>query len=338
MFMRVKSVFYQKLLDDNKVQCVLCSKKCIIPENGYGFCKTQLNIKGTLYIENYAELPSYNIDPIEKKPLYHFLPGSKSFSVGNFSCNMSCLNCQNYTLSQNNGKNFRGNNIIPEDLVEIAIDYDCQSIAWTYNEPTLQLQYALETAQFSQKYNLKNVFVTNGFMSEESLDAILPYIHAFNIDLKSMSNKFYEKICNAKLDPVLDNIKKIYHNGNHIEITNLIIPNYNSSNEMLESLTDFILTELGKEVPIHFSRFFPNYKMMNVEATPIKLLLNAKKIAEEKGLEYIYLGNTTENQNSYCPNCGELLIERNGYNIINKNKIKNSKCINCNYDLNFILE
>lgn len=336
--MEVESFFYKKLLSYNKVECMLCSRRCIIPENEFGFCKTQKNINGKLYIVDYGKISSYNIDPVEKKPLYHFYPGSNTFSVGSFSCNMSCLNCQNYTLSQNNGNNFKGNNILPERLAEIAIDYGCLSIAWTYNEPTLQLQYAFDTAQFTKNYNLKNIFVTNGFMSEESLDYILPYIDAFNVDLKSMNNRFYEKICNAELDSILDNIKKIYKNGNHIELTNLIIPKFNSSNDNLETLIEFIINELGKEVPIHFSRFFPYYKMTDINITPKEILFNAKKMAENKGLDYVYIGNISENQNTYCPHCGELLIERDGYKINNKNKIKNNKCINCNYKLNFILD
>lgn len=335
--MKKESLFYKKLLNNN-VQCCLCFRMCKIKENCYGFCKTQKNIKGNLYTLNYGKISSYNIDSIEKKPLYHFLPGSNSFSVGNFSCNMSCMNCQNYTLSQNNGEKFIGNDILPKDLAEIALDYQCPSIAWTYNEPTLQLQYAQDTAQFSKNFNLKNIFITNGFMSDEALNYILPNIDAFNVDLKSMSDEFYKKVCNAKLDPILDNIKKIYKNGNHIEITNLIIPNCNDSEEMLEGLTDFIINELGKEVPIHFSRFFPYYRMKNIKPTPIKSLIKAKEIAKKKGLEYVYIGNISQNQNTYCPNCGELLIKRNGYSIENLNKIKDNKCLNCNYNLNFVLQ
>ena len=333
--MIVESILYDKL-DNGNVQCNVCNHRCKIAENKLGFCLTRKNLNEKLYSCNYASISSQAIDPIEKKPLYHFLPGSLAYSIGGFGCNMRCLNCQNYIISQNSNEYNEAIKILPETAVKNAINANCMSIAWTYNEPTMYLEYTLETALISHENGLKNIYVSNGYMSEEALNLLLPRIDAFNIDLKSMRNEFYINNCQAKLDPILDNIKSIYNHKKHLEITNLLITDYNDSYDLIKSLTDFIVTELGKDVPIHFSRFFPYYKMRDVPPTEISKLELAKEIATESGLEYVYLGNVQTDQNSYCPDCGELLIERNGYNTISKSKIKNNKCINCGRKLNFI--
>lgn len=344
--MIVESILYDKMdnkkvdtIDDkilNKVQCNVCNHKCKIDNSKYGFCLTRKNENGTLYSCNFASISSQSIDPIEKKPLYHFLPGSLSYSLGGFGCNMRCLNCQNYIISQNAMKDGQATEILPETAVENAINSNCQSISWTYNEPTMYLEYSLETALLSHKKGLKNIYVSNGYMSDEALELLIPRIDAFNIDLKSMSNEFYKDICQATLHPILDNLKSIYKNNRHLEITNLLISDFNDSDELIRELVDFIATELGKEVPIHFSRFFPYYKLRDVPPTEITKLRRAKELAIEAGLQYVYLGNIPTDQNSYCPSCNELLIERNGYTSINKKKIKNNKCVNCGEKLNFI--
>ncbi|MBZ9570463.1 AmmeMemoRadiSam system radical SAM enzyme [Methanobrevibacter sp. TMH8] len=318
------------------VQCNVCNHRCKIADNKYGFCLTRKNRHGTLYSCNFASISSQGIDPIEKKPLYHFLPGSLSYSLGGFGCNMRCLNCQNYIISQNLVKNRKAIEIFPEKAVENAISNNCQSISWTYNEPTMYLEYTLETALLSHKKGLKNIYVSNGYMSEKALELLIPKIDAFNIDLKSMNNEFYKDICQATLDPILDNLKVIYKNKKHLEITNLLISDFNDSNELITSLTEFIANELGKKVPIHFSRFFPHYKMEDVPPTEINKLMRAKEIAIESGLKYVYLGNVPSDQSTYCPNCNELLIERNNYNTINKRKIKDNKCVNCGEKLNIV--
>lgn len=344
--MIVESILYDKI-DKNidksiksesskKVHCNVCNHRCKIAENKYGFCLTRKNNHGTLYSCNFASISSQGIDPIEKKPLYHFLPGSLSYSLGGFGCNMRCLNCQNYIISQNLVKNKQDIEILPEIVVENAINNNCQSISWTYNEPTMYLEYTIETAVLSHKKGLKNIYVSNGYMSEEALELLIPKIDAFNIDLKSMNNEFYKNICQAALEPILDNLKLIYKNKKHLEITNLLINNLNDSDELISSLTEFIANELGKDVPIHFSRFFPHYKMEDIPPTQITKLTKAKEIAIESGLKYIYLGNVPIDQNIYCPNCNELLIERNTYNIIDKRKIEDNKCVNCGENLNFI--
>ncbi|MCL2116559.1 MAG: AmmeMemoRadiSam system radical SAM enzyme [Methanobrevibacter sp.] len=334
--MRIESVLYDKL-DDEKVHCNVCNHYCLIKDNKHGFCQTRKNKGGTLYSYNFALLSSANVDPIEKKPLYHFLPTSLTYSLGGFRCNMGCLNCQNYIISQSSSNKCEAIEILPEIAVKNALEKGCKSIAWTYNEPTIYLEYVLQTAILSHEKGLKNIFISNGYMSDEALNLLLPHIDGFNIDLKSMDNDFYKNICQATLEPILNNLKKIYKNNKHLEITNLLIDGFNDSQKLIKDLVEFIATELGDEVPLHFSRFFPYYKMRDVSPTSIETLKRAKEIAIEAGLKYVYLGNVQANQNSYCPNCGELLIERNGYDISDKNKIIDNKCSNCKEDLNFNL-
>lgn len=332
--MKIESILYDKL-DDKKVNCNVCNHYCLINDSKYGFCLTRKNEGGTLYSCNFALISSANADPIEKKPLYHFMPGSLTYSLGGFGCNMRCLNCQNYIISQNSNDKIEAAEILPEAAVKNAMSGGCKSIAWTYNEPTMYLEYTVETAILSHEHGLKNIYVSNGYMSDEALETLLPHIDAFNIDLKSMNNDFYMESCQATLNPILNNLKKIYKNDKHLEITNLLINGFNDSEKSIKELVEFIATELGKEVPIHFSRFFPYYKMKNVLPTAIETLKKAKKIATDTGLQYVYLGNVPLDQNSYCPKCGELLIERGGYNIVDKDKIKNNKCTTCNMNLNF---
>ncbi len=334
--MEVESIFYKSLGSDDLVRCELCSRFCVISNGDVGFCGTQRNVDGKLFACNFGVFSSVNVDPIEKKPLYHFLPGSFTFSLGGFSCNMSCLNCQNYIISQDLGQDSQKINLLPDEVVKMASDNDCPSISWTYNEPTLHLQYILETAKKSKKQNIKNTLITNGYMSKKALETILPYIDAFNVDIKSINNTFYQKNCNTPIKPILDNIKTLYENKKHIELTNLLITDENTSKEDIEKLTDFIKNELGCEVPIHFSRFFPYYKMNDTPPTPVKYLYQAKEIAENKGLENVYLGNIMENQNSYCPQCGEEIVKRGRCRTTVK--LKNGNCINCNNIANFILK
>ena len=345
-----ESKFYHKLYEseDNSnhqnqsfektVQCYLCGKKCKIANNHCGLCNTQKNIDGKLYSLNYHRIASYHTDPIEKKPLYHFLPGSSTYSIGGFGCNFSCLNCQNYTLSMNSYNKFNSSKILPETIVKNAINDNCLSISWTYNEPTLYFDFARETSLISHNENLKNVYVSNGFMSEESLAETLKFIDAFNIDLKFMDDGLYRKICGGKLDIVLDNLKAIYESKAHLEITTLLINGLNTDEGHIRLISDFVCNELGAEVPLHFSRFFPMYKMKDKSPTDIGYLLRAKEIAVDRGVEYVYLGNMPADNNTYCPNCGELLIARERYCNRDKNRIKDGRCVNCGHKINLVLK
>ena len=348
-----ESTFYAKLYEDEAggnanqlekkiVQCNLCGKMCKIADGDFGFCNTQKNIDGKLFSLNYQRIASYHIDPIEKKPLYHFLPGSSTYSIGGFGCNFSCLNCQNYMLSMNSYDEYNSTKILPETIVKNAINDNCLSISWTYNEPTLYFDFARETSILAHEKNLRNVYVSNGYMSHESLTETLSFIDAFNIDLKFMDDELYRKICGGKLDIVLDNLRTIYDGkgryGTHLEITTLLIDDLNTEADHIRSICNFILEELGPEVPLHFSRFFPMYKMNDKSPTNIEHLLRAKEIAVDMGIEYVYLGNMPADNNSYCPNCGELLIARDRYCNRDKKRIKDGHCISCGHKLNFILK
>ena len=345
--MMKESSFYTKLYEGNSssekpVKCNLCGRMCKISTEGLGFCNTQKNIDGKLYSLNYHRMASCHTDPIEKKPLYHFLPGSSTYSIGGFGCNFSCLNCQNYMLSMNSYDEFNSTQILPETIVKNAINDNCLSISWTYNEPTLYFDFARETSLISHRENLKNAYVSNGYMSEESLEETVKFIDAFNIDLKFFDDRLYREICGGKLGIVLDNLKIIYEAknkyGTHLEITTLLINDFNTDEDHIRSICNFVLEELGAEVPIHFSRFFPMHKMSDKSPTKIDYLLRAKEIAIDMGMEYVYLGNMPADNNTYCPNCGELLIARERYCNSDKKRIKDGLCLTCGHKLNFTLE
>lgn len=336
--MFINKKFFSKGTDSKKVFCKICANYCRISENNYGICKQYKNVNNQLFNWSYGQISSVNTDPIEKKPLYNFLPGSLTYSLGGLGCNMGCLNCQNYIISHNYEDVVDTTKISPERIVENAINTRCRSISWTYNEPTIHLPFNSKASFLGREKNLKIVYVSNGYMSDESLDEILKFVDAFSIDLKSFSQKFYKNICNAKIDVVLENLKKIYNAKKHLEITNLLINGYNDSNKEINNLVEFIICELGKEVPLHFSRAFPHYKMMDITPTNEDKLFEAKKIAEDLGIQYVYIGNTPYNQNTYCPRCGQLLFKRNSYLTEDMKKIKNKKCCNCGKKLNIIID
>lgn len=289
--MLVSNNLYKKSSKSQKVRCEICANYCKIADGNFGICKQHKNINGELFDESYGIVSSLSPDPIEKKPLHHFLPGTFTYSIGGFGCNMTCLHCQNYMISHEYDKFSRGIKITPETIVENAINYNCKSIAWTYNEPTIHLPFNKKTSLQAKSKNLKVVYVSNGYFSQKSIEEVLTFVDAFNIDLKSITNDFYKKVCGADLDVVLDNLRRIYLEGKHLEITNLIINGYNDSIEEIEKLCDFVINELGPEVPLHFSRAFPYYKMNDIEPTNPEILFEAKKIAKNKGIKNIHLGN-----------------------------------------------
>lgn len=329
--MLVSSNLFKKSSKSRKVRCEICANYCKIADGVYGVCKQHKNINGELFDESFGVVSSLSPDPIEKKPLYHFLPGTLSYSVGGFGCNMTCMHCQNYMISQEFDKISGKINISPDMIVENAINHGCNSISWTYNEPTIHLPFNKKTSLLAKRKNLKIVYVSNGYMSNQSLTEILNFVDAFNIDLKSMSQKLYKEICNAELNVVLENLKRIYDAGKHLEITNLIINNYNDSTEEITDLINFIIDNLGEDVPLHFSRAFPYYKLNNIVPTEKDKLFEAKKIANENGLEYVYIGNMSCDNNTYCPQCGEVILKRDySVEVLNKN----SKCEKCGKKLN----
>ena len=289
--MLVSQNLYKKSSKTQKIRCEICANYCKIADGSVGICKQHKNVNGELFDLSYGIVSSLSPDPVEKKPLNHFMPGTFTYSIGGFGCNMTCLHCQNYIISHEYEKFGNGIKILPETIVENALKYNCKSIAWTYNEPTIHLPFNKKTSLLAKSKNLKVIYVSNGYMSTNSLQEILTFVDAFNIDLKSMSEKFYKKVCGVDLDIVLDNLRNIYLAGKHLEITNLLINDYNDSLQEIEQLCDFVADELSVDVPLHFSRAFPYYKMRDIEPTDKKILYKAREIAIKKGIKNVYLGN-----------------------------------------------
>jgi len=326
-----EAMFYEKL-EDELVNCDLCSHRCRkIADSKKGICGVRENMDGKLYSLVYGKAVARSIDPIEKKPLFNFLPGSRSYSIATVGCNFRCDNCQNYDISQMPKERgiIVGHDVSPKEIVSVAKVNNCESIAYTYTEPTIFFEYAYDTAKMAKKEGIKNVFVTNGYITSEALKKISPYLDAANIDLKSFKDNFYRKRCGARLKPVLDSIRLYKSLGIWIEITTLIIPTLNDSEEELRKIAEFI-SEVGEDTPWHISQFYPTYKLITLPRTPVATLRKASKIGLEAGLKYVYEGNVPgENgENTYCPNCEKLLIHRFGYQI-RENKIKNSTCTFC---------
>lgn len=305
--------------EKNGIRCHLCPRECFIPESKYGFCGVRINKENKLYTEIYGEVSSFWKDPIEKKPLYHFYPGSTAFSIGTVGCNFACDFCQNYSISQE--KAFT-RYFSSRDIVEMA--KDTEGIAFTYNEPTIWYEFMYETAKLAKENGLYTVMVTNGYINEEPLKKLIEYMDAFNIDVKG-DRKFYEKLCHAPFYDVFKSVRTVFENDRHIEVTNLIIPGWNDKKEQIEEICDK-LYEISPEIPIHFTRFYPHYRMKNTEPTPIETLEMAEKIAKERGLYYVYLGNVWGRPDiTYCPECGRELIKRIGFDIV-ENKVKDGHC------------
>lgn len=324
-----EAMLYEKLLD-SKVHCFLCSHDCKIAPGKFGICGVRKNKDGTLYTHVYGEVIASHLDPIEKKPLYHFLPGTSSFSIATVGCNFKCSFCQNWQISQvsKRGDEVSGYELMPEEVIREAKKHNCKSVSYTYTEPTIFFEYAYESARLARKANLYNIFVTNGYMTEKALEKIRPYLDACNVDLKSFSDDFYKKICGARLEPVLDSIKTMKKLGIWVEVTTLLVPGQNDSDKELNSIAEFIAS-VGIEIPWHISRFHPDYKYLDSVPTTVETLRKAKKIGEDAGLRYIYMGNVFEGNNTYCYSCKNILIERVIFDVKILN-IKEGKCPKCN--------
>ncbi len=325
-----EAMFFEKL-ENKKVRCYLCRHRCVIEDGKKGICRVRENHDGILYSLVYKKLISDNVDPIEKKPLYHFFPGSTAFSVATAGCNFRCLNCQNYEISQlpKGQELIVGRDVAPEKIVDDALHYQCKSIAYTYTEPTIFFEYAYEIAKIAFQKSIKNVFVTNGYTTREALTAIKPYLHAANVDLKTFSDETYKKLCGARLEHVLDCIRSYKELGIWIEITTLIIPGINDSAYELRQIAEFIRS-VGPEIPWHVSRFYPKYRLIDKPQTPVDTLRMAREIGFEAGLRYVYEGNIPGEggENTYCYTCKKVIIKRYGYQII-ENNIVESRCPAC---------
>jgi pyruvate formate lyase activating enzyme len=323
--------FYEKQ-SENKVRCRLCRHLCLIPDGKRGICCVRENRQGVLYSLVYGNPCSWHVDPIEKKPLYHFFPGSKAFSIATVGCNFRCLHCQNHEISQlpREEERIAGFTMSPEEVVEKARREGCRSISYTYTEPTMFYEYAFEIAKRANRAGLANNFVTNGYIEEEPLSAIRPFLDGANIDLKGFSTSFYQKVCGAKLEGVLASIRKHKALGIWIELTTLIIPDYNDSESELRETATFIAHEVGPETPWHVSAFYPTYKLTDSYRTPPEKVTRAREIGLEAGLRYVYTGNIPglDGESTYCPSCRRIVIKRWGF-AITEYRITDGACAFC---------
>jgi pyruvate formate lyase activating enzyme len=316
---------------EGHVECYLCNHHCRIADGEFGVCGMRENRLGKLYTHAYGDLIAAHVDPIEKKPLYHFMPGTNSFSIATMGCNFKCSFCQNWQISQiskRDGGSVEGYRMRPEEVVQSALDHRCRSISYTYTEPTIFFEYACEISRLARHAGLANVFVTNGYMTTEALEVIAPYLDAANVDLKSFRDEFYRKTCRGRLEPVLESIRFMKKLGIWIEVTTLIVPGTNDTDEELGNIARF-LAEVDPDIPWHLSRFHPDYRMQEIGATPLELLKGACSIGKKAGLRYIYLGNVVgEPAETLCPGCRNAVIRRRGF-WLERNDLRETQCPRC---------
>lgn len=323
---------YQNILTNGKIQCTICPRKCVLSDNQSGFCHVRKNINGQIILDTYGYNTGLAIDPIEKKPLYQFYPTTGVLSFGTLGCNMGCRFCQNWQTTKNKTDPKKFNKTSPDEIVQLALKYKCKSVAFTYNDPIIFFEYAIDTAKLCRQQGIKTVAVTSGFINPDPAKEFFSYMDGANIDLKGFSQKFYGKNCLAKLEPVLDTIKYVCNQTDcHVELTTMLIEDENDNEEELKTECKWILDNVGADVPLHFSAFFPRYKFENRKATEFSTLIKAYKIAKGIGLHYVYTGNltNTETSTTYCKNCTKGVIIRNGYQLLEYNLDNQGRCKFC---------
>lgn len=323
---------FWKPVSDGAVECGLCRFHCRIAEGRRGLCGVRANQRGKLVTLVYGLCVAEGVDPIEKKPLYHVAPGSRSYSIATVGCNFRCLHCQNHQIAQwpKQGHDPIGNNLPPEKVVKRALEHQCRSIAYTYTEPTVFFEYAYDTARLARQAGLLNVFVSNGYITTQALETMAPYLDAANIDLKGFSREFYREVTGADLSGVLDTLRDYRRLGIWLEVTTLLIPGRNDDPGELRELAAFIASELGPHTPWHVTAFFPMHRMQDVPPTPLKTLQIARKIGIDAGLQYVYTGNRPDDDgtHTYCAGCGEAIIERSGFHIL-RSSLSAGACTYC---------
>jgi len=327
----MKEAMLYEQLADNKVKCNLCARRCTIADGGTGFCRVRKNEGGKLYSLVYAKAISACVDPIGKKPLSHFHPGALVMSIATIGCNFRCKFCDNWIISQE--KDIKGRDFPPKEVVKATRDNGCQGISYTYTEPTIFFEYAYDTARLAKQVGFFNTFVTNGYMTPEAVRTIAPYLDAATVDFKGGGDpKFYKDFSSVpSVEPIYESLKEMKRNGIHIEITNLIVPKIGDSMEQIRQLAAWIRDNLGRDTPFHLLRFHPDYELTNILSTPVSTMEEAYKTAKEEGLNYVYLGNVPGHpyENTYCPNCNELLIKRFSFEIVKWNLTKDMRCPSC---------
>ena len=328
-----KEAYHYTKLGEN-VQCNICPNRCILGEGERSFCRVKTNKGGKLYTLVYGNPCAVHVDPIEKKPLFHFLPGTKAFSIATAGCNFRCLNCQNWQISQSKPEETRNYELFPKDVVKGAKQYGCESIAYTYSEPVAFYEYMYDTAKEAKHEGLRNLWITNGYINREALLDLSQYLDAANVDIKNFKEEIYNTLNGGHLKPVLETVKTLKERKVWFELTNLVIPNYTDDMEMIEEMCKWIVKNLGPSYPLHFSRFYPMYKLKLLPPTPVDTLERAAKIAEDCGMEYVYIGNVPGHvkESTFCPDCKRILIERKGYKIL-QNNIQNGACKFCGKEI-----
>jgi len=319
------------VLGNNYVKCSVCPHRCTIRPGGKGICKTRINKNGKLFTLIYGEVTSTAVDPIEKKPLFHFWPGSHSFSISAVGCSFKCPWCQNYHISQVEPGDVFADQLEPERIIELTKKYGCKSISYTYNEPIIWHEYVLDTARLARKEGVLNVLVTNGYITPEALNEVAGLIDAANVDVKGFNEAFYREYCKAELGPVLDATAEMKRRGIHVETTTLIIPKLNDDPKEIKELSEWHVEKLGPDTPLHLSRFYPAYQLSNVPPTPVETIVKARDTAVKEGIRYVYVGNVPGDagENTYCPFCKQLLIERYGYDITQWHLTDDNHCQKC---------
>ena len=322
----LKEALYWQAAGQGRVKCLLCPRQCLIPASQRGFCRARKNIKGKLYCLTYGQPVAIHVDPIEKKPLFHVYPGTKSFSLASAGCNLRCKFCQNWEISQLDPEAVQVVFVSPREIVEKAKESGSKTIAFTYTEPTIFYEYMLDIAKLAKQEGISCVMHSSGFINEAPLRQLSEYLTAANIDLKGFSQEYYSSFCEGDLTSVLNSLKILKEEKVWIEVTNLIVPTANDSDEDIYNLCLWIKENLGPDTPVHFSRFFPMYKLLDLSPTPLKTLIRAGQIAQKTGLRYIYLGNIPQNEgeDTVCFECGKLLIKRIGYTVLENNVIRGS--------------
>lgn len=329
-----EAMLYEKL-KDKKTRCNLCARRCLISDGGTGFCLVRKNEGGTLYSLVYAKAISACVDPITKKPLSHFNPGALVMSIATVGCNFRCQFCDNWMISQE--KEISGKNFPPEDVVKATRENNCQGISYTYTEPTIFMEYAYDTARLAHQVGFFNTFVTNGYMTPEAVKTISSYLDAATVDFKGGADPDFYKTISAvpSVEPIYEALKELRRDGVHLEITNLVVPKVGDSIEKIKELATWIKENLGKATPLHLLRFHPDYKLTTIPSTPIETLEKAYLAAKNAGLDYAYIGNVPGHpaENTYCPNCNELVIKRYSFEITRWNLTKDMRCPVCGHEI-----
>lgn len=333
-----EAMYYEKL-DDDTVKCGLCPHGCVLKNGSRGFCRVREPNGGKLFALSYGLVCAAHVDPIEKKPIYHMMPGSKSFSIATAGCNLRCKFCQNWQISQSPPEDTSNEYMSATKIIGLAKDNGCRSVAYTYSEPTVFYEYMLDSSKLAKSRNLKNIYVTAGYIQPEPLVELCKFMDAANVDLKGYDDNYLKNMSAQRLKPLLEAIKIMHDEGVWIEITNLIVPTMNDDMGMIKDMCVWIRENAGKDTPLHFSRFWPMYKLTNLPPTPLETLILARETALNEGLNYVYIGNAEarDANNTFCPKCGRAVIERAGY-FIKKYNIKSSKCAFCGYPISGIWE